>query len=178
MSLQESRKKRKILTREQILVFRKVLNQFIERRKIQRGYCPPLYPVWFWPTAIETFNHTVIQLNQLARLRVKDTDLVHDMLFTRSEGSKGHDRHAVPIMSQLWPYLEWMLEEVKTEGVRADDQLSNINRFNRRALCQGKPIAENQVNYFSAKLSDTCHSRFSLHRYRHTIIAELMRKLE
>lgn len=46
-SLRESRRKKKTLTREQILASRKVLNQFIEREKMQRGYRSPLYPAWF-----------------------------------------------------------------------------------------------------------------------------------
>lgn len=71
-----------------------------------------------------------------------------------------------------------MLGEAKTKGMRADDQLFNINRFSRRTLRQGKPMTENQVSYFFAKLSDACHSRFSSHRYRHTVATELMQKPE
>ncbi|MCG2947209.1 site-specific integrase, partial [Escherichia coli] len=91
-----------------------------------------------------------------------------DTLFIQIEGSKSHDEHIVPIASRLRPYLEHLLEEAKTKGIRADDQLFNINRFSRRTLRQGKPMTENQVSYFFAKLSDACHSRFPSHRYRHT----------
>ncbi|EOV1749452.1 tyrosine-type recombinase/integrase [Salmonella enterica] len=177
-SLRESRRKKKTLTREQILASRKVLNQFIEREKMQRGYRSPLYPAWFWLTVVETFNYTAIRLNQLIHLRVRDIDLVHDTLFIQSEGSKSHDEHIVPIASRLRPYLEHLLEEAKTKGMRADDQLFNINRFSQRTLRQGKPMTENQVSYFFAKLSDACHSRFSSHRYRHTVATELMQKPE
>ena len=45
-------------------------------------------------------------------------------------------------------------------------------------LRQGKPMTDNQVSYFFAKLSDACHSRFSSHRYRHTVATELMQKPE
>ena len=45
-------------------------------------------------------------------------------------------------------------------------------------LRQGKPMTENQVSYFFAKLSDACHSRFSSHRYRYTVATELMQKPE
>lgn len=145
---------------------------------MQRGYRSPLYPAWFWLTVVETFNYTAIRLNQLIHLRVRDIDLVHDTLFIQSEGSKSHDEHIVPIASRLRPYLEHLLEEAKTKGMRADDQLFNINRFSRRTLRQGKPMTENQVSYFFAKLSDACHSRFSSHRYRHTVATELMQKPE
>ena len=62
--------------------------------------------------------------------------------------------------------------------MRADDQLFNINRFSRRTLRQGKAMTENQVSYFFSKLSNACHSRFSSHRYRHTVATELMQKPE
>lgn len=39
-------------------------------------------------------------------------------------------------------------------------------------------MTEKQVSYFFAKLSDACHSRFSSHRYRHTVATELMKKPE
>nr|WP_311778976.1 MULTISPECIES: hypothetical protein [Pantoea] len=39
-------------------------------------------------------------------------------------------------------------------------------------------MTENQVSYFFAKLSDAYHSRFSSHRYRHTVGTELLQKLE
>lgn len=177
-SLRESRKKKKTLTREQILASRKVLGHFIELESTQQNYRSPLYPAWFWLAVVETFNYTAIRLNQLIHLRVRDIDLVHDTLFIQSEGSKSHDEHIVPIASRLRPYLEHLLEEAKTKGIRADDQLFNINRFSRRTLRQGKPMTENQVSYFFAKLSDACHSRFSSHRYRHTVATELMQKPE
>ncbi|POP45621.1 hypothetical protein CHU32_11735 [Superficieibacter electus] len=105
-------------------------------------------------------------------------DLVHDKLFIQSEGSKIHDEHVVPIASLLRPWLEHLLEKAETRGIRADDQLFNINRFSRRTLRQGKVMTENQVSYFFAKLSDACHSRFLSHRYRHTVATELMQKPE
>ncbi|HCA9700208.1 TPA: site-specific integrase [Klebsiella variicola subsp. variicola] len=79
--------------------------------------------------------------------------------------------------SRLRPWLEHLLEEAKTRGMRAGDQLFNVNQFSRRTLRQGKAMTENQVSYFFAKLSDACHSRFSSHRYRHTVATELMQKL-
>lgn len=177
-SLRESRKKKKTLSREQILASRKILNHFIEQENTQRGYCSPFYPAWFWLAMVETFNYTAIRLNQLIHLRVKDVDLVYDTLFIESEGSKSHDEHIVPIASRLRPYLEHLLAEAETHGMRAGEQLFNITQFSRRTLRQGKVMTENQVSYFFAKLSDACHSRFSSHRYRHTVATELMQKPE
>lgn len=177
-SLRESRKKKKTLSREQILVSRKILNHFIEQEYIQRGYHSPLYPAWFWLAMVETFNYTAIRLNQLLHLRVRDIDLKDDTLFIRSEGSKSHDEHIVPIASRLRPYLEHLLAEAKIRGMQVDDQVFNINSFSCRTLRQGKVMTENQVSYFFAKLSHACHSRFSSHRYRHTVATELMQKPE
>ncbi|AKE60119.1 tyrosine-type recombinase/integrase [Citrobacter farmeri] len=177
-SLRESRKKKKTLSREQILNSRKVLNHFIEREKAQRGYRSPLCPAWFWLAMIETFNYTAIRLNQLLHLRVRDIDLRDNTLFIRSEGSKSHDEHIVPVASRLRPYLEHLLLQAKIQGMRGDDQLFNINRFSQWTRRQGKTMTENQISYFFAKLSDACHSRFSSHRYRHTVATELMQKPE
>ncbi|OUE53967.1 phage integrase [Citrobacter freundii] len=177
-SLRESRRRKKTLSREQIQASRKVLNHFIEQENTRRRYRSPLYPAWFWLTMVETFNYTAIRLNQLLHLRIMDIDLKNDTLFICSEGSKSHDEHIIPIASRLRPYLEQLLVQAEARGMRAGDQLFNINRFSRRTRRQGKVMTENQVSYFFAKLSDTCHSRFSPHRYRHTVATELMQKPE
>ena len=177
-SLRESRKKKKTLSREQILASRKILNHFIEQETTHPGYRSPFYPAWFWQAMVETFHYTAIRLNQLIHLRVKDVDLVHDTLFIQSEGSKSHDEHIVPIASRLRPYLEHLLAEAESHGMRKGEQLFNINCFSQRTLRQGKVMTENQVSYFFAKLSNLCHSRFSSHRYRHTVATELMQKPE
>ncbi|BEO21148.1 hypothetical protein SMQC19_44950 [Serratia marcescens] len=84
----------------------------------------------------------------------------------------------MPISSRLRPHLETLLYEARNRGIASGEQLLNINCFNQRTLRQGKPMTENQVSYFCAKLSDACHSRFSSHRYRHTVATELMKKPE
>lgn len=84
----------------------------------------------------------------------------------------------MPISSRLRPHLETLLYEARKRGIASGEQLFNINCFNQRTLRQGKPMTENQVSYFFAKLSDACHSRFSSHRYRHTVATELMKKPE
>ncbi|EKQ2966478.1 site-specific integrase [Salmonella enterica] len=178
VTLRESRRRKKTLTHEQIVLSREVLHHYIEQEKTQYGYRSPFYPAWFWLAAIETFNYTAIRLNQLLHLRSRDIDLLHNTLFIQSEGSKSHDEHVVPISSRLRPHLETLLYEARNRGIASGEQLFNINCFNQRTLRQGKPMTENQVSYFFAKLSDACHSRFSSHRYRHTVATELMKKPE
>lgn len=96
VTLRESRRRKKTLTHEQIVLSREILHHYIEQEKMQYGYRSPFYPAWFWLAAIETFNCTAIRLSQLLQLRSRDIDLLHNTLFIQSEGSKSHDEHVVP----------------------------------------------------------------------------------
>lgn len=178
VTLRESRRRKKTLTHEQIVLSREILHHYIEQEKMQYGYRSPFYPAWFWLAAIETFNYTTIRLSQLLQLRSRDIDLLHNTLFIQSEGSKSHDEHVVPISSRLRPHLETLLYKAHKRRIASGEQLFNINCFNQQTLRQGKPMTEKQVSYFFAKLSDACHSRFSSHRYRHTVATKLMKKPE
>lgn len=100
VTLRESRRRKKTLTHEQIVLSREILHHYIEQEKMQYGYRSPFYPAWFWLAAIETFNYTTIRLSQLLQLRSRDIDLLHNTLF---------DEHLVPISSRLRPHLETLL---------------------------------------------------------------------
>lgn len=63
ITLRESRRRKKTVTHEQIILSREVLHHYIEQEKTQYGYRSPFYPAWFWLAAIETFNYTAIRLN-------------------------------------------------------------------------------------------------------------------
>jgi integrase len=176
-TLRETKKKKKTLNQEQITTSRQILKEQMSFESAP-GKHSRYFPAWFWLTIIETYHYTAIRLNQLIHLRVKDIDLVNRIIFIQSDNNKNYEEHQVPIASKLMPLLSHLVDEARNCGIRANEQIFNVNRFSYRTRRQGELMSKDQVNHFFRKLSEECRSRISSHRYRHTVATELMKRPE
>ncbi len=134
-----------------------------------------LRPAWFWLTVVDILRYTGMRQNQLLHIRLGDVNLNDGWINLRSEASKNHKEHRVPIARVLRPRLERLVAAAIDKGANQADQLFNISRFDGRK----ESITENMDNpplrSFFRRLSVECRCTISPHRFRHTIATEMMK---
>lgn len=72
-----------------------------------------LRPLWFTRALIMTFRYTAIRRSQLNKLRIKDVDLINQVIHISPKINKNHEYHTLPISTTLYPYLNKLLNELK-----------------------------------------------------------------
>ena len=137
-----------------------------------------LRPLWFTRALIMTFRYTAIRRSQLNKLRIKDVDLINQVIHISPEINKNHEYHILPISSILYPYLDKLLNELKKMKQPVEAQLFNINLFSKAVKRRGKEMTADQVSYLFKVISKYTGIISSPHRFRHTAATNLMKKPE
>ena len=137
-----------------------------------------LRPLWFTRALIMTFRYTAIRRSQLNKLRIKDVDLINQVIHISPEINKNHEYHILPISSILYPYLDKLLNELKKMKQPVEAQLFNINLFSKAVKRRGKEMTADQVSYLFKVISKYTGVLSSPHRFRHTAATNLMKKPE
>lgn len=172
VKIREPRRRKKTLRETDIRFVREAL-ELCRRYEIVRQVPAPLHPAWFWRVVVEMFYQTGIRLNQLLCMTPRDVHLSRGRIIATAEGAKNKFENVLPITESLYPYLVELLTSAQAIGIRADDQLFNVNRFSQRHRCD--VMNTDQVEKFFQRLSKCCGSRISPHRFRHTLATDLMR---
>lgn len=135
--IRKGKKKRKE-EKESIYIFRlKKLSFGITESK----HLPStLRPLWFTKTIIMTFRYTSIRRSQLNKLRIKDVDLLNQVIHIPSEINKNHEYHILPISTTLYPYLKKLLTELSKLNQPVESQLFNINLFSNAVKRKGEKM--------------------------------------
>lgn len=135
-----------------------------------------LYPAWFWMVVLNTLRYTAIRRNQLLHIRLSDIDFSGDCIQLRVEGAKNHREHQVPIVTPLRTSLQELVLRAKEAGVKPQEQLFNVARFDgRRRNRYALEMTESPLRTFFRRLSRECNFTVSPHRFRHTVATKLMR---
>ena len=137
-----------------------------------------LRPLWFTRALIMTFRYTAIRRSQLNKLRIRDIDLLNQVIHISPEINKNHEYHILPISHTLYPYLDNLLNELKKMKQSADAQLFNINLFSKAVKRRGKEMTADQVSYLFKVISKHTGVNSSPHRFRHTAATNLMKNPE
>lgn len=179
VSVKQTEKRKKTLSKNQMTRIYLTMQQFEMQEKTgqkQHSQCA-LYPVWYWLTVLDTLRFTGMRQNQLLHIRMMDIDLEENCIRLRLEGSKTHREWKVPIVSQLRPSLEILMERARNKGASPSDHLFHVSRF----LCTDKVLALLPVippiqplRSFFNRLSKECGFIVSPHRFRHTLATMLM----
>ena len=112
-----------------------------------------LRPLWFTRALIMTFRYTAIRRSQLNKLRIKDVDLINQVIHISPKINKNHEYHTFPISTTLYPYLNKLLNELKKLKQPPESQLFNINLFSTAVKRKGKEMTADQVSYLFKVIS-------------------------
>ncbi|CAM3618019.1 tyrosine-type recombinase/integrase [Rouxiella silvae] len=179
VSARSPKKRKKTLEKSQMTRVYLVMQQFEEKESdaVGRDLNCALFPLWFWRTVVDTLRYTGMRQNQLLHVRLKDINLTNSSIDLRLEGSKNYREWSVPVVSQLWPRLAYLISKAEDCGAGPSDHIFNVNRF----LCLDKERAFLPVNTplqpirsFFRRLSKECGFAVSPHRFRHTLATVLM----
>ncbi|GAA3592059.1 site-specific integrase [Gibbsiella greigii] len=170
-------KRKKILSRDQLVKVNLVLGQFEEREKCQaRQYRPcALYPTWYWRTVIDLLRSTGMRQNQLLHIRLRDVDLEAHAILLCKEGSKTHREWLVPIVSFVRERMRILVERAKAQGADPESYLFDVERFLNPLGEVGPEPAIQPVRSFFTRLTKECGFKVSPHRFRHTLATEMMK---
>lgn len=169
--IQEGKRKRKVYTSSD-------LDRLSFGIKESRYLPAILRPLWFTQALIMTFRYTAIRRSQLNKLRIKDVDLVNQVIYISPEINKNHEYHTLPISTILYPYLNKLLNELKKLKRPSESQLFNINLFSTAVKRKGKEMTADQVSYLFKVISKYTGIVSSPHRFRHTAATNIMKKPE
>ncbi|EBZ0016708.1 site-specific integrase, partial [Salmonella enterica subsp. enterica serovar Suberu] len=128
-------KKKKTLTQAQMDAMYRLMEQYLETEgkhensSMFNGRRNALRPVWFWLTVMNVFRYTAIRQNQLLHIRLGDINLEERWIDLNIEGAKNHREHRVPIVSALYPSLEFLVLRAGELGMELDNQLFNVGWF-------------------------------------------------
>lgn len=170
-------KRKKILSRDQLIKINLVLEQFEEREKGRVGKCRPcaLYPVWYWQTVIDVLRSTGMRQNQLLHIRLTDVDLEANSMLLCREGSKTHREWLVPVVSFVRQRMRIFVERAKEQGAEPEDYLFDMKRFLNPSVEACSEPAIQPVRSFFSRLTKECGFKVSPHRFRHTLATEMMK---
>jgi len=141
---------------------------------IEKARCA-LRPAWFWLTVVDTLRYTGMRQNQLLHIRLSDVNLDESWIKLRSEASKNHREHRVPIARVLRPRFERLVAAAIERGLTGDDQLFNVSHFDGRKNGAIETMDYPPLRAFFRRLSAECRCTISPHRFRHTIATEMMK---
>lgn len=131
--IREGKKKRKVYTSSDL---KKLSFGITESKHLPST----LRPLWFTKTIIMTFRYTSIRRSQLNKLRIKDVDLLNQVIHIPSEINKNHEYHILPISTTLYPYLKKLLTELSKLNQPVESQLFNINLFSNAVKRKGEKM--------------------------------------
>lgn len=170
-------KRKKILSRDQLVRVNLVLGQFEERENYWLGQCRPcaLYPVWYWRTVFDVLRSTGMRQNQLLHVRLKDVDLKANSILLCKKGSKTHREWLVPIVNFLSDRMRILVDRAIAQGAEPEDYLFDVKRFLNPFGEVGPEPAIQPVRSFFTRLTKECGFKVSPHRFRHTLATEMMK---
>lgn len=170
-------KRKKILSRDQLVRVNLVLGQFEERENHWLGQCRPcaLYPVWYWRTVFDVLRSTGMRQNQLLHVRLKDVDLKANSILLCKKGSKTHREWLVPIVNFLSDRMRILVDRAIAQGAEPEDYLFDVKRFLNPFGEVGPEPAIQPVRSFFTRLTKECGFKVSPHRFRHTLATEMMK---
>ncbi len=181
-NVQRDTRKKKTLTRSQLIRVYLVMQKFEEAERAGhgiRGGRNALWPAWYWLAVLDAFRYTGMRLNQLLHIRLGDIDLREGYLDLCLEGSKTHREWRVPVVSALKPRLHHLIAKSTKLGAGKDDYLFDVNRILlNRHVPRDAAQAHQQTRSFFRRLSKECGFAVSPHRFRHTLATELMKSPE
>lgn len=134
-----------------------------------------LRPAWFWLTVIDALRYTGMRQNQLLSLRIGDVNLEDNVINLRSDSSKNHKEHQVPVTRALRPRLEQLVNRSLEKGAELSEQLFCIGRFDARKEVLSENMDSPPLRAFFRRLSAECQCTISPHRFRHTIATDMMK---
>lgn len=138
-----------------------------------------LRPAWFWLTVMNVFRYTAIRQNQLLHIRLGDINLEERWIDLNIEGAKNHREHRVPIVSALYPSLEYLVRRAEQAGMEQSNQVFNVGWFDLvRKNKYPEVMNEFPLRAFFRRLSRECKFTISPHRFRHTVATHLMKSPE
>ncbi|WJY14185.1 tyrosine-type recombinase/integrase [Pectobacteriaceae bacterium CE90] len=111
-------KRKKTLTESEI----KKIYLLLEAREKEEGLGitekirSALRPAWYWLSVVDTLRYTGMRQNQLLNIRLEDVQLEEGWINLRSEASKNHREHRVPITRLLRPRLERLIMVATERG--------------------------------------------------------------
>lgn len=170
-------KRKKILSRDQLVRINLLLGQFEEREKQQAGksrQCA-LFPVWYWQTVIDVLRSTGMRQNQLLHIRLRDVNLESHSILLCKEGSKTHREWLVPIVSFVRERMRIIVDRATAQGAEPDDYLFDVERFLYPSGETGAEPDIQPVRSFFTRLTKECGFKVSPHRFRHTLATEMMK---
>ncbi|TNL03719.1 recombinase XerD [Kosakonia cowanii] len=170
-------KRKKILSRDQLIKVNLVLGQFEERENQWPGQCRPcaLYPVWYWRTVFDVLRSTGMRQNQLLHVRLKDVDLKTNSILLCKKGSKTHREWLVPIVNFLSDRMRILVDRAIAQGAEQEDYLFDVKRFLNPLGDVGPEPAIQPVRSFFTRLTKECGFKVTPHRFRHTLATEMMK---
>ncbi|EGK8382493.1 tyrosine-type recombinase/integrase [Salmonella enterica] len=170
-------KRKKILSRDQLVRVNLVLGQFEEHENHWPGQCRPcaLYPVWYWRTVFDVLRSTGMRQNQLLHVRLKDVDLKANSILLCKKGSKTHREWLVPIVNFLSDRMRILVDRAIAQGADPEDYLFDVKRFLNPFGEVGPEPAIQPVRSFFTRLTKECGFKVSPHRFRHTLATEMMK---
>ncbi|HCI9483938.1 TPA: tyrosine-type recombinase/integrase [Raoultella ornithinolytica] len=181
-NVQRGTRKKKTLTRSQLIRVYLVMQQFEEAERAGRGIRGgrnALWPAWYWLTVLDAFRYTGMRLNQLLHIQLGDINLSEGYLDLCLEGSKTHREWRVPIVSALKPRLNYLIEKSTELGAGNEDYLFDVNRIQlKRHVAWDAAKVHQKIRSFFRRLSKECGFTVSPHRFRHTLATELMKSPE
>ncbi|MBT0726029.1 tyrosine-type recombinase/integrase [Rosenbergiella australiborealis] len=181
-NVQRDTKRKKTLTRAQLIRIYLVMQQFEEAERAGhgiRGGRNALWPAGYWLTVLDVFRYTGMRLNQLLHIRLGDINLSECYLELCLEGSKTHREWRVPIVSALKPRLLHLVEKSTEFGARSEDYLFDVNRIQlSQQVTWDADTVHQKTRSFFRRLSKECGFAVSSHRFRHTLATELMKSPE
>lgn len=181
-NVQRDTRKKKTLTRQQLVRIYLVMQQFEETERAGRGTRGgrnALWPMWFWLTVLDTFRYTGMRLNQLLHIRLGDLNLSEGYIDLCLEGSKTHREWRVPVVNALKPRLRYLVSKSTELGAAKDDFLFDVNRILlNKNLPRDAVLVHQKIRSFFRRLSKECGFTVSPHRFRHTLATELMKSPE
>lgn len=133
-------------------------------------------PAWFWLGVFETFYDTGIRLNALLNLRYQDIDWKKRLIRVSADTEKTHQAFSIPITQNLEPYIRRLQKAADSVGIKANDQLFNVNRFSPHY--RSEIMNTDQVEGMYRKLLVKFGIPMTPHRFRHTLATDLMRQPE
>jgi integrase len=170
-------KRKKILSRDQLIKVNLVLGQFEERENHWLGQCRPcaLDPVWYWRTVFDVLRSTGMRQNQLLHVRLKDVDLKNNSILLCKKGSKTHREWLVPVVNFLSDRMRILVDRAIAQGAEQEDYIFDVKRFLNPFGEVGPEPAIQPVRSFFTRLTKECGFKVSPHRFRHTLATEMMK---
>jgi len=130
-------------------------------------------------TVMNVFRYTAIRQNQLLHIRLGDINLEERWIDLSIEGARNHREHRVPVVSALYPSLEYLVTKAGEAGMERNHQVFNVGWFDLvRKHKYPEVMNEYPLRAFFRRLSRECKLTVTPHRFRHTVATHMMKSPE